>query len=74
MKKIIDLRVIISADKYRAAVTGFDSIKKGEKLQLINDNDLRSMFYQLSSEMNGRFYWQYVESGPDIWKINIKKL
>lgn len=51
----------------------FDALKSGEKLQLTNDHDPRPLQYQFMMERENQFSWEYVEEGPELWKVIIAK-
>ncbi len=72
--KTLDVRPIIPREKHPSIFSTFDSLTKGETLQLINDHDPKPLFYEMSAERIGQFFWEYVESGPEVWKVNIKKV
>ena len=72
--KKLDVRPIIPKEKPPAIFLLFDSLVKGETLHLINDHDPKPLFYEMSAERTGQFFWEYVESGPDVWKVNIIKV
>ena len=72
--KILDVRPIIPKEKHSTIFSKFDSLVKGEILQLINDHDPKPLYYEMSAERNGQSSWEYIESGPDVWKVNIKKI
>jgi len=71
--KTLDVRPIPPREKHSTIFTTFDSLSSGEVLQLVNDHDPKPLYYQFSAERNGQFEWEYLEQGPSVWKINIKK-
>jgi uncharacterized protein (DUF2249 family) len=72
--KFLDVRSIIPRDKHPAIFSMFDSLQIGETMQLINDHDPKPLYYQMRAENSGQFEWQYIELGPEVWKVNIKKI
>ena len=40
-------------------------------MQLVNDHDPKPSYYQFQAEMPGEFSWNYLESGPDNWRVSI---
>lgn len=51
----------------------FDSLGSGEAFVIINDHDPKPLYYQLLAERGNIFSWYYLEQGPEIWKVHIKK-
>ncbi|MEX1276269.1 MAG: DUF2249 domain-containing protein [Bacteroidota bacterium] len=72
--KELDVRVIPPPIKHPTIFNTFDALAKGEGFQLVNDHEPRPLFYQFQIERTGQFDWQYVEEGPDVWRVNITKV
>ena len=70
----IDVRPIIPREKHPAIFSMFNSLKHGEVMLLINDHDPKPLYYQMEAEISGKFDWEYIEQGPEVWKVNIKKV
>lgn len=51
----------------------FHALKSGEIMELINDHDPKPLYYQFSAEFTGTFQWNYVEEGPEKWRVIITK-
>jgi uncharacterized protein (DUF2249 family) len=45
----------------------------GGAVILINDHDPKPLYYQFQAEQPGRFGWEYVESGPEVWRVRITR-
>jgi uncharacterized protein (DUF2249 family) len=71
--KSIDVRPVVPKEKHPAIFSMFNSLLDGETMQLINDHDPKPLYYQMQAENTGQFEWQYVEQGPEVWRVNIKK-
>jgi uncharacterized protein (DUF2249 family) len=51
----------------------FDELKVQETLHLSNDHDPKPLYYQFLYEREGQFAWNYLEEGPDLWRVEIEK-
>lgn len=51
----------------------FDGLNGGESLVIHNDHDPKPVYYQLLGERGDIFTWQYLEQGPEWWKVRITK-
>lgn len=51
----------------------FDDLNTGEYLELTNDHDPKPLRYQFMIEREGQFTWDYLESGPTLWRVAIGK-
>jgi len=38
---------------------------------LVNDHDPKPLYYQLAAEHPDRFSWDYLEAGPEAWRVRI---
>ncbi|MDR7525880.1 MAG: DUF2249 domain-containing protein, partial [Armatimonadota bacterium] len=45
----------------------------GEAFELVNDHDPKPLYYQFAAELPGQFTWQYLEQGPEVWRVRIGK-
>jgi len=41
---------------------------------LVNDHDPKPLYYQFAAEHPGRFEWNYLMAGPEVWRVEIKKV
>jgi uncharacterized protein (DUF2249 family) len=54
----------------------FDTCGKlpvGNAVILVNDHDPKPLYYQFEAEQPGEFGWEYVESGPKVWRVRITR-
>lgn len=54
-------------------IDAFDSLDLGEKMELIDDHDPRSIYNDMLKEHEGLFEWDYIQKGPDEWRVCIGK-
>ena len=45
----------------------------GQAMELVNDHDPVPLHRQFDAEMPARFDWDYLESGPTLWRVRITK-
>ncbi|MEZ5175191.1 MAG: DUF2249 domain-containing protein [Acidimicrobiia bacterium] len=67
----IDVRVIEPKDKHPRIFEKLHELAAGEKLTLVNDHDPVPLKYQIEAEYPDQFVFEYVESGPDRWEVDI---
>ncbi|EPR30317.1 hypothetical protein I656_00037 [Geobacillus sp. WSUCF1] len=60
-------------DRHPAIFRLFDNLKPGEVMELVNDHDPRPLQYQFMMERPDQFTWEYLEEGPDVWRVAIGK-
>lgn len=70
----LDLRQIPPPSRHALIFSTFEALLPGQALELVNDHDPRPLNAQLGLRAPGQFSWQYVESGPAIWRVQIGKI
>jgi uncharacterized protein (DUF2249 family) len=70
----VDVRQIAPRDRHPLIFSTFRSLAKGNAMQLVNDHDPRPLYFQFQAELPGKFAWDYLEAGPDTWRVSITKL
>ncbi|HYH02712.1 MAG TPA: DUF2249 domain-containing protein [Bacillota bacterium] len=69
----IDVRKYPPKEKHPMIFKTFDSLKPGEQMELINDHDPSPLRYQFMAELPEEFNWQYLEEGPEVWRVAIQR-
>lgn len=70
----LDVRVIPPPQKHTTIMAKFEALPPGASFMLINDHDPKPLRYQFQAEHEGRFEWEYLESGPEVWRVRIGKV
>lgn len=73
MSHTLDVRTLAPRDRHPQIFALFDRLKPGESFVLINDHDPKPLFYQFSAERRDQFSWNYLEAGPEVWRVEIAK-
>jgi len=71
--KTIDVREIIPRDRHPLIFQTFDALQEDEGFDLVNDHDPKSLYYQLLHERPDQFSWEYLEDGPEVWRVAIRR-
>ena len=71
--KELNVIEIIPKERHPLIFRTFDELGKGESFILKNDHDPKPLYYQLLHEREGLFTWEYLEQGPEIWRVRITK-
>lgn len=59
--------------KHKVIFETIHSLKSGESFLLVNDHDPKPLRYQLEAEHPGEYTWEYVEQGPETFRVKIGK-
>lgn len=68
---LIDVRTIPPRERHPLLFRTFDALKPGEAFELVNDHDPKPLYYQFQAERPGQLDWQYLESGPQVWRVHV---
>lgn len=69
----LDVRTIIPRERHPLIFNTFRNLAPGEAFLLVNDHDPKPLYYQFRAELGEPFVWEYLESGPEVWKVRIGK-
>lgn len=67
----LDVRAIEPRQKHPAIFDRFDALAPGEAFVLVNDHDPVPLYYQFGATRAEQFDWEYLEQGPQIWRVRI---
>lgn len=70
----LDVRVIPPREKHPTIFQTFEALEPGQSFILVNDHDPFPLRYQFEAERTGRYGWEYLEQGPQVWRVEISKL
>ncbi|HEX6989329.1 MAG TPA: DUF2249 domain-containing protein [Bacillota bacterium] len=71
--KVLDVRTIPPRERHALIFQTFEDLNDGAFFILVNDHDPRPLYYQFQVEKDGRFTWEYLEQGPETWRVAIGK-
>lgn len=69
----VEVRHLPPAQRHQVIFERFNGLPVGGSFVLVNDHDPRPLYYQLSAEYAGQLLWQYLEQGPEIWRVRMGK-
>ncbi len=70
---VLDVRPIPPPMRHPLIFETYQRLGPGEGFVLVNDHDPKPLYYQFAAELPGRFTWEYLESGPEVWRVRIGK-
>ena len=73
MAQTIDVRTIVPRERHPLIFRTFEALKPGENFELVNDHDPKPLYYQFQAEIGPQFDWQYLEQGPEVWRVRIAR-
>lgn len=70
----LDLRQIPPPQRHPLIFRTFEDLQTGQALELINDHDPFPLQNQFNFMKKGQFSWDYLEQGPQVWRVRIGKI
>ena len=74
MTTTVDVRTIAPRERHPLIFSTFRGLASGQSMELVNDHDPRPLYYQFNAELPGEFGWEYLEQGPDTWRVSITRV
>jgi regulator of cell morphogenesis and NO signaling len=72
-ENILNVTLLEPRQKHPTIFARFDALNEGESVTIHNDHDPKPLYYQLLGERGNTFTWEYLEQGPEWWKVRISK-
>jgi len=73
MSKTLDVREIAPRERHPLIFETFDGLEPGAAFELVNDHDPKPLYYQFQAERPGQVVWEYLEQGPERWRVRIAR-
>ena len=71
---IVDVRTVPPPQKHPMIFSAFKALPVGGAFVLVNDHDPKPLYYQFQFELIGEFSWDYLERGPEVWRVRIGRV
>ena len=73
IKTTVDVRSVAPRERHPLIFQTFDALQPGESFLLVNDHAPTPLYYQFLHERENQFTWDYVQEGPEVWRVRIGK-
>lgn len=70
-RPLLDVRTEEPARRHELIFERFNNLQPGDGYVLVNDHDPKPLYYQFAAEHAGDFTWEYLEQGPEVWRVDI---
>lgn len=67
----LDVRDEPPARRHELIFDTYGTLSAGQAFVLVNDHDPKPLYYQFAAEHSGQFSWDYLEQGPQVWRVRI---
>jgi uncharacterized protein (DUF2249 family) len=69
--QLLDVRAEAPARRHDLIFETYTALAPGTGFILVNDHDPKPLYYQFAAEKAGEFSWDYLEQGPEVWRVRI---
>ena len=67
----LDVRVLPHGQRHEVIFSTYDHLSPGGGFVIVNDHDPKPLRYQFEAQHAGEFTWDYLESGPKLWRVRV---
>lgn len=67
----LDVRQVSHGQRHGMIFTAYRALRPSAGFVLVNDHDPRPLRYQFEAQYAGEYTWDYLESGPKVWRVRI---
>ncbi len=68
---VVDVRSEPPARRHELIFDTYHDLTPGQGFVLVNDHDPKPLWYQFEAEHAGAYSWDYLEQGPEVWRVRI---
>jgi uncharacterized protein (DUF2249 family) len=69
----IDVRIIPPFERHPRIFGMLKTLKADESFMVVSDHEPRPLHYQIQTNYPGLFSWEYLEQGPEVWRVKITR-
>ena len=70
----LDVRSMPPRERHPRIFATFRALPLGAALELVNDHDPAPLRAQFEMQSAGQYAWNYLERGPEVWRVRITRL
>jgi len=67
----LDVRVLPHGQRHEVIFSTYDHLSPGGGFVIVNDHDPKPLRYQFEAQHADEFTWDYLESGPKLWRVRV---
>jgi uncharacterized protein (DUF2249 family) len=67
----LDARAVPHDRRHEQIFAAFRALTPGTAFTLVNDHDPKPLRHQFAERFPGEYTWDYVQSGPSVWRVRI---
>lgn len=72
--RTLDVRPVEPKHRFECIMGAYDELPTSDTLELTVDHDPKCMYYTLrATHGEETFSFEYVENGPELWRVKVRK-
>lgn len=71
--RYVDLRKVAAESRRPLVFEAFERLAPGDRIELVHHHHSTPLKYLMLAEFPREVRWEYLESGPDRWRILLRK-
>jgi uncharacterized protein (DUF2249 family) len=72
-EQTLDVRSEPHGHRHELIFSSYGALAPGGGFVLVNDHDPKPLYYQFEALHRDEFSWDYLEQGPQVWRVRIGK-
>lgn len=73
-RMLLDVRPVEPRDRFETIMAAYEGLPAGSTLELLVDHDPKCMYYTLQATRGeGEFSFDYLEDGPERWRVEVTR-
>ena len=69
----LDIQSIVPQARHPLVFAVFENIVPGASFVLVNNHDPMPLHRQLLQHFPGMVAWNYLEQGPEVWRVEVRR-
>jgi uncharacterized protein (DUF2249 family) len=70
---VVDVSTMVPRERHPTVLGAWNALPDGAAMVLVNDHDPLPLYYQFAAEFRRQFRWDYLERGPQTWRVRITR-
>lgn len=73
VRKVIEVTTLAPKARHSAIMQAYVDLEPLHAFEIVVDHDPKPLYFQFKFEHKDRFTWNYLEEGPELWRVRIGK-
>ena len=70
----VDIRDLAADERRSTALLAYRKLVVGDTMEIVDGRDPADLYGTLQAIAPGDFSWLYIERGPAVWRVSVRKL